>query len=319
MTSEDHVRARARASDPTALRRRAAEIAALNAEIVELERAKTKAEKERDAAVEIATAARRDCGESWVPHRQRGAGAGRGRAWCIKTRRLYQELLAAFVPAQKLNRVVALCAELFCPAKCAREMELPDEKFGLSLRAEMGAVHQLCAGLALTRAQRVASQQWDGSPIDTDGYIVAPMQLDTHTPDGSTKRERWSGVGAVQISDATSKGEALAVKMKVYDRLADRVAGLQSVLEKKYGAQEAERIINARAGGATLAKLAGGVTATDNASAAIASQRELWALLVEEVKERIGEDEYKKLAPDEQRKLTHVWCVAEANHPQPPG
>ena len=91
------------------------------------------------------------------------------------------------------------------------------------------------------------------------------------------------------------------------------------MLEKKYGAQEAERIINARAGGATLAKLAGGVTATDNASAAIASQRELWALLVEEVKERIGEDEYKKLAPDEQRKLTHVWCVAEANHPQPPG
>ena len=66
-----------------------------------------------------------------------------------------------------------------------------------------------------------------------------------------------------------------------------------------------------RAGGATLAKLAGGVTATDNASAATASQRELRALLVEEVKERIGEEEYKKLTTDEQNKLTHVWCVEE--------
>ena len=36
--------------------------------------------------------------------------------------------------------------EFICPAKCKREMELPDEKFGRQLRAEMGAVHRMLAG-----------------------------------------------------------------------------------------------------------------------------------------------------------------------------
>ena len=61
--------------------------------------------------------------------------------------------------------------------------------------------------------------------------------------------------------------------------------------------------------GVTLRKLVGGVVTTDNASAALASQKELMLLVENLVKEEMGDDEWNKLTPQQQRKLVKVWCV----------
>ena len=97
--------------------------------------------------------------------------------------------------------------------------------------------------------------------------------------------------------------------MKVFGRLVGAVAAVKGVLEKKYGVERANEIIASRYGGVSVTKLVGGVTSTDNASAATKMQTELHKIVAAEVRERMGAEEYDTLSPDEQRKLTKVWCV----------
>ena len=303
-------RLRSRASDPAALRAKNAELAALRAENTAIRRDNAKLDAELVSARAALARALTEYGEVWVPHRPRGAGAGRGRAHDAKLRRTYAALMAeGLVSSAKLNTVFTICAEAMCLRKCEREMKLPNEQFGNGLRAEMGATHRMVAGRALEAAERIASLQEDGSPLEQDDFEVAPMQLDEVTPDGRKCRRRWCGVGAFQIADKSGKGEAEAIKSKVFDRLVDAVAAVKGVLEKKYGVERANEIIASRNGGVSVTKLVGGVTSTDNASAATKMQTELHKIVAAEVRERMGAEEYDTLSPDEQRKLTKAWCV----------
>ena len=306
-------RAKARASDAAALRRKNTELSALRAENTKLARDNYGLEKQLAAARADAAAARGEYGEVWVPHRPRCAGAGRGRPHDLKLRRMYQALLAeGLVHPAKLNTVTTIVAEAICLAKCKREMELPDDSFGLGLRTEMGAVHRMLAGRALESCERIASSQSDASSVDQHQFLVAPMRLDEPTADGGVQRRRWSPGGAVHIAHGSGKAEADAIKSMVFYRLVDSVATAHAVLVKKYGEKRAAEIIASRNGGVSVAKLAGGVSATDNASAALAAQRELHKLVALEVKKLMGDEEWKKLSAEEQKQLTKVWYVAHA-------
>ena len=306
----DLSRARARASDPAALRRKAAEIAELRSENAVLVRDKKTLEEELATARADAAKVRLEYSEVRVPRRASGNGAGRGRPWAEWFRRTYGKLMTeGQVSASKLNTVWTICAEAICLRKCEREMELPDDKFGQELRTEMGAVHACCAGLALARAERVASSQTDESPLDQREYAVMPMQIEIADADGGSRLERWSGTGAYENSHFTGKAQAIAVKEKVFGRLGDAHFAVQAALEKKYGPEKAKQIIDARAGGVTMRKLVGSVVATDNASAALTCQKELMALVETEVKNNMGDEEWAKLSTEQQQKLTRVWCV----------
>ena len=111
----------------------------------------------------------------------------------------------------------------------------------------------------------------------------------------------------MHIAHGSGKAEADAIKSKVFYRLVDSVTTAHAVLVKKYGEKRASRN-----GGVSVAKLAGGVSATDNASAALAAQRELHKLVALEVKKLMGDEEWKQLSSEEQKKLTKVWYVAHA-------
>ena len=220
-----------------------------------------------------------------------------------------QLLVTANVAPSCLNKVVTICAEMMLgEERCARDMELPDEKFGLGLRTELGALHTMVAGVALARADSIASLQNDESPLDQRSLAVAPMQLDDMTPDGAARRRRWHGTGAYELSGKSGKDEADAVKAKVFDRLAAAVESVRTQLVLLHGATDADAILATKAAGATLKKLVGAILSTDNASAARMCQKELMLLVEKEMRAEMG-DEWDKLTPEQQQKLVKVWCV----------
>ena len=171
--------ARARASDPAALRRLKIELAKARADITTLARDNARLQDSIAAARTAVEKARREYGELWLPHRPRGAGAGRGRPHDEKTRRTYQALIAeGLCHPSKCNTIFTICAEAICLRKCEREMELPDVQFALGLREEMGAVHRMLVGRALEASERIASLQSDGTPLEQRQFLTAPMQVD---------------------------------------------------------------------------------------------------------------------------------------------
>ena len=83
------------------------------------------------------------------------------------------------------------------------------------------------------------------------------------TPDGSTKRERFNGVGAYEIHEHSAEGEARAVPEQVIAPLAAAVAQVRTNLVKKHGERVADSLIDSKKCGVTLRKLAGAVLASD--------------------------------------------------------
>ena len=129
------------------------------------------------------------------------------------------------------------------------------------------------------------------------------MQVDEK---GGARRD-WCGVGIVQIGDQAAKAEALAVKEGIFDQLRNTQVLLHKAYAAKYGeAAAAAALPNASAIG--VRQCVGGITLSDGASAALAGQRAFGELVVEDVKAAMGEEEYK-LAPEEQKRRTKVWCV----------
>ena len=164
------------------------------------------------------------------------------------------------------------------------------------------------------RADRIASLQTDASPLDQRELAVSPMLLDDEDQFGGERRRRWFGSGAYEIHDQSGKGEALAVKEQVFDRLAAAVDRVRTQLTLLHGADNADAMLASRAAGVVMRKLVNGVVATDNASAALSSQNELMRLVKAEVEESMGDD-WAKLSAEQQVKLGRVWCVVDATTP----
>ena len=57
-------------------------------------------------------------------------------------------------------------------------------------------IHKAVVGIALKRAGRYVSAQNGVSPLHQRPAQTTQLQADAVTPDGSTKRERFNGVGA---------------------------------------------------------------------------------------------------------------------------
>ena len=185
-------------------------------------------------------------------------------------------------------------------------MELPHEDFYRNMRTELAAVNEMVAGINLARADRIASLQTDASPLDQRELAVAAMQVADVGADGRARRRRWYGAGAYEISDQSGKGEALAVKEQVFDRLSAAVERVRSRLVQLHGADDADAMIASRAAGVVMRKLVNGVLATGNASAALVCQKEIMLLVDKEIKEDMGE-QWSALTKEQQHQIARVW------------
>ena len=183
-------------------------------------------------------------------------------------------------------------------------MELPDAQFCRDLRGEMAPLHDQVASIALGNAEGVATTAVDCTPWDQKEYIGAVMQV----KEKSGARRDWCGTGISEIGDQAAKAEALAVKECVFDSMRNSLTTLHKAYSAKHGeAAAAAALPDASAIG--VRQCVGGVTLSDGASAALAGQREFHELVVADVKTAMGEEEYNKLTPEEQKRCTKVWCV----------
>lgn len=154
-------------------------------------------------------------------------------------------------------------------------MDLPTPNFIRGLRADIGALHHTLHSLALSDAESASSCQFDASPIDGEEWVTAPQQL-VEEVFGEIVTRTWYG-GAVRTADQSAVGEAAVVADHGFARKSKYIEALRARLDK-LGAQAeaaAARLPTKEAAARLLAKLAGGATQTDNASPAIAAQREV--------------------------------------------
>jgi hypothetical protein len=207
--------------------------------------------------------------------------------------------------SRRRRKVFAATADAIVPEQLEEEgMELPDNQFCRNLRGEMAPLHNQVMSNTLADAKGVATTCVDATPWEQKEYLGGPMQVDEK---GGARRD-WCGVGIVQIGDQAAKAEALAVKEGIFDQLRNTQVLLHKAYAAKYGeAAAAAALPNASAIG--VRQCVGGITLSDGASAALAGQRAFGELVVEDVKAAMGEEEYNKLAPEEQKRRTKVWCV----------
>ena len=178
------------------------------------------------------------------------------------------------------RKVIASCAESIVGEGYMKErgMQLPTENYIRSMRADIGALHRTVHALASSAAKTVRSVQFDASPCDGEEWIVAPEQLVTEVfgEDEVETVETWYG-GAMRTADFSAAGEAAVVVEHAFTRKTKYIEALRARLDKagEPAAVAAAALPTKTAAAHLLAKLAGGVTETDNASPAIAAQREV--------------------------------------------
>ena len=206
-------------------------------------------------------------------------------------------LSSRVAPSEALEVVASVVTAVVGPER-AREMQLPSDHFVRGLRAEMGVLHETLVALDLGDGELVDAAT-DASPLD--GKELATTQVSVER-DGVTRS--WT-TGAIQLRDQTAAGEAKAIADRFKD-MNRAIELLRGVIEKRLGADTAAKALPA-AGSAGVQNLAGRAVATDNASTAIASVRELRTHVEKALREELGVEQWELLPPSERANLAKVY------------
>ena len=240
----------------------------------------------------------------WVPAR----ASTRGMPFTPKTRLLIQRLLSENVPPAAIPEVMSAVAEAILESfpERLRDMELPNPDFCRNQRTEAGALNEVVVAAAFAGAKRVVSIGADDSPVD--GVEVNGTVARFQDEDG--KLTDWS-LAAELIANKTAKAEASFIKERVVERLAAAAERLRDELEERYG-PTAAALLDAKE--CRLGRLAGSVAISDNASAAIATSRELGHLVQAAVVEELGREVVMMMTPDELEAATEMFLGTCERH-----
>ena len=240
----------------------------------------------------------------WVPTRD----STRGMPFTPKTRLLIQRLLSENVPPASVPEVMSAVAEAILESfpERLRGMKLPNPDFCRNQRMEAGALNEVVVAAAFAGAKRVVSIGADDSPVDgveVNGTVARLQDADGVCTD-------WS-LAAEPIADKTAKAEASFIKEQVVDRLAAAAERLRDELEERYG-PTASALLDPKE--CRFARLAGSVAISDNASAAIATSRELGHLVQAAVVEELGREVVMMMTPDELDSATEMFLGTCERH-----
>ena len=240
----------------------------------------------------------------WVP----GRASTRGMPFTPKTRLLIQRLLSENVPPAAVPEVMSAVAEAILESfpERLRGMKLPNPDFCRNQRTEAGALNEVVVAAALAGAKRFVSIGADDSPVD--GVEVNGTVARLEDEDGEFID--WT-LAAEPIADKTAKAEASFIKEQVVDRLAAAAERLRDELEERYGPTAAALLDPKEC---RFSRLAGGVAISDNASAAIATSRELGHLVQAAVVEELGREVVMMMTPDELDSATEMFIGTCERH-----
>ena len=247
-----------------------------------------------------------DAGEKpWLP----GRDSTRGEPFDVKTRLLIYKLLTLFVPPEQIPEVIAaVISAVFENEKkdFLKRMELPSRGFCAKLRWELAGLNDVVAANELALADRVGTGGTDGTPADGLSFDGHAVQL---VPKGRADRTDMV-LGVVHAPKGSAVAEAKRQKVKIYDRLHAAFAAFRSALEK--GGVDDSGLGSADKVG--IHRLAGAVLQSDNASKAIASNRELAKLVATAVEEEIGPELWGEMDDEARAEAVRVFLGTCEKH-----
>ena len=259
---------------------------------------------ERDAEIKALKEQLAQQCKVWLPGKHL---VGRQHAHDDTTRLLWAKLLTLRVPPAEIAEVVASVAYAVAadfPAEL-KKMRLPGDNFARTMRPELGMLHQMISAITVGNGE-VRCFANDASPLDGRelGETVARVQSLVR---GNVILRDTHLAGCYQTADSSSRGEALAIKEKCFDRMALVLRQLRSIHEKKHGAEATDAALPA-ADSVGMHRLAKTVGIGDNAAAAQKAIRTEAAQLVSDaVREHMGEEKWAALQPDEQKEAGKLY------------
>ena len=151
----------------------------------------------------------------WLPGL---AGLGTGGAHDETTRLLWAKFLTLRAPPSEIAEMIASAAYAIASdfPEELKQMKLPSDNFARTMRPELGVLHQMISAVTVGAGETLCIAN-DASPLDGREMGATVARVKSIVNENVVLRDCHLA-GCYETADPTSRGEALAIKEKSFDR-----------------------------------------------------------------------------------------------------